>query len=215
MDGLLIDSERHMWTPSMAAAVKEQGRVLTDEFHTRFMGASLAEVSVMMKKEYGDDFDPDLCFKRCVEMNAEIMKKSIPLMKGARQLLDFLHSQNIKTCIGTSTARIGTMNLLKVDGLLDDFDAIVCGDEIAHGKPAPDIYLECFNKFNFDKSEVLIFEDGQAGAKAAIASGMRLVLVPDLAYLGEDVRSKAFKVIDDLSQIIDVIKEENERTTSV
>ena len=91
----------------------------------------------------------------------------------------------------------------------------MCGDEIENGKPAPDIYLECFHKFNVDKSEVLIFEDGQAGAEAAIASGMRLVLVPDLALLDDEVKSKAFKVISSLDKIIDVIKEENERTASI
>lgn len=215
MDGLLIDSERQMWMKSMDIAAKEQGRIMTEEFHITFMGASLSEVAVMLKKEYGEDFDPDLFFNRCVEINAEIMKQGIPLCKGAKELLDYCKENGIKMCIGTSTARIGTMNLLKIDGILDYFDGIVCGDEIKHGKPAPDIYLECFNKFNFDKSEALIFEDGQAGAYAAIATGIRLVLVPDLAYLNEEVRSKAYKVLDSLDKTIELIKEENETTTSI
>ena len=50
---------------------------------------------------------------------------------------------------------------------------------------------------------------------AALAAGMRLVLVPDLAYLSDDLKNRAFKVIEDLSKIIDVIKEENERATSI
>ena len=215
MDGLLIDSERYMWTVSMRKAALEQGHVMTDEFHVTFMGMGLDHVADLLKSEYGQDFDPDLFFRRCVEINKDIMKQGLPLMKGARELIDFLHQYGIKSCIGTSTARQGTMTLLKANKMLDDFDDIVCGDEIEHGKPSPDIYLECFNKFHFDKSEVLIFEDGNAGAHAALNSGMRLVLVPDLAYLDDEVRSKAFKVIDDLSQIIDVIKEENERATSI
>lgn len=216
MDGLLFDSERYMWTPAMAIASKEQGHIMTDEFHKTFMGMNLDSVGERLKKEYGQDFDSKLFFQRCVEINAEIMKTGIPLMKGAKELIDFLHQENIKTCIGTTTPRVGTTNLLKVENMLDDFDAIVCGDEIENGKPAPDIYLKCLDKFkDIDKSEVLIFEDGNAGAHATIAAGMRLVLVPDLAYLDDEVRSKAFKIIDDLSQIIDVIKEENERTPSI
>lgn len=215
MDGLLIDSERYMWTVSMRQAALEQGRVMTDEFHNTFMGTNLDSVADILINEYGQDFDTDLFFSRCIEINKGIMKQGLPLMKGARQLIDFLHQYGIKSCIGTSTAREGTTTLLKANHMLNDFDGIVCGDEIEHGKPSPEIYLTCFNKFNFDKSEVLIFEDGNAGAHAAISAGMRLVLVPDLAYLDDEVRSKAFKIIDDLSQIIDVIKEENERTTSI
>ena len=215
MDGLLIDSERHMWTPSMAKAANEQGQTMTDEFHRTFMGMNLDSVGLKLKQEYGQDFDSDLFFKRCIEINSEIMKNGIPLMKGARQLLDFLHENGIYVCIGTTTARKGTTEILTADGILDDFDGIVCGDEIENGKPAPDIYLKCLSLFDVDKSEALIFEDGQAGGEAAIAAGMRLVLVPDLAQLSEDLRSKAFMVIEDLSKIIDVIKEENERTTSV
>ena len=64
MDGLLIDSERQMWMKSMDIAAKEQGRIMTEEFHITFMGASLPEVAVMLKKEYGEDFDPDLFFNR-------------------------------------------------------------------------------------------------------------------------------------------------------
>ena len=104
---------------------------------------------------------------------------------------------------------------LDADNLLDDFDEIVCGDEVEHGKPAPDIYLKCLSKFDIDKSEALIFEDGTAGARAAIATGTRLVLVPDIAYLEDDVRNGAYKIVEDLSKVIDIIKEENERTTSV
>ena len=199
----------------MDIAAKEQGQILTDELHKTFMGANLDKVADILIHEYGNKFDPQLFFERSIELNKKIMKTGIPLMKGARELLDFLHSQKIKTCIGTSTARVGTMSLLKADNLLDDFDGIVCGDEIENGKPAPDIYLKCYEKFDVDKSEVLIFEDGQAGGEAALAAGMRLILVPDLAYLSDDLKNRAFKVIEDLSKIIDVIKEENERATSV
>ena len=215
MDGLLIDSERYMWTESMDIAAREQGQVMDDEFHKQFMGMSLDIVGQKLCERYGKDFDFDTFLKRCVEINSEIIKKGIPLMKGARELIDFLHQYRISTCIGTTTPRQGTMSLLKANKMLDDFDDIVCGDEIEHGKPAPDIYLECFNKFKVDKSEVLIFEDGNSGAHAALSSGMRLILVPDLAYLDDEVKNGAYRIIDDLSQAISIIKEENERTTSI
>lgn len=215
MDGLLIDSERYMWTVSMTQAMLERGLVLTDEFHKTIMGLTLDTAAPLIKNEYGQTFDTNNYFNRVKEINREIIKKGVPLKKGARELLNYLHLNNIKTCIGTSTTREEAIPLLEADNLLNDFDEIVCGDEVCNGKPAPDIYLKCFNKFNFEKTETLILEDANAGAKAAIASGIRLILVPDLSDIEESVKNKAYKVVGDLSKVIDIIKEENERTISI
>ena len=216
MDGLLIDSERLMWTESMRIAAKEQGHTMSDEFHHTFMGRNLNSVGDILRKEYGPEFDYDIFLKRCYEINDTILSKGIPLMKGAKQLLDYLKESGIYTCIGTTTHRRQTTALLTANKMLEDFDDIVCGDEVSIGKPNPEIYLKCLSKFkDVDKSEALVFEDGNAGAHAGIDSGMRLVLVPDLAYLDDEVRSKAYKIIPDLSKAIDFIKEENERTTSI
>jgi len=199
----------------MAIAAKKQGKTLTDELHVTFMGRNLDDVGIILKKEFGEDFDFDLFLKDTIAQNLDIMKQGVPLMKGVRKLLDYLHLKGIKTCIGTTTARKGTNALLEVENMLDEFDEIVCGDEVENGKPAPDIYLKCLSKFDVDKSEALIFEDGNAGGLAALAAGMRLVLVPDLAIIDNEVKNKAYKVIDDISKIIEIIEEENERTTSV
>ena len=215
MDGLLIDSERCMWGVSMHQATVEQGYVPNEDFRRSLLGSNWDRVGSEYKRFYGPEIDTEKLFARAFDLNKQIMQEGVPLMKGAREVLDFLHSAGIKTCIGTTTNRENTMIMLKSDNLLDDFDAIVCGDEVKHGKPAPDIYLSCLSKFDVDKSEVLIFEDGTAGGRAAIAAGMRLVLVPDIAHLEDDVINGAYKVIEDLSKIIDVIKEENEGTTSV
>ena len=216
MDGLLIDSERYMWTVSMDIAAKEQGYILTDEFHRTFMGRNLKSVGEMLTNEFGKEFDYDHFLATCRKENARIMKNGLPLMKGARELLDFLKENNIYRCIGTTTYYNETISLLTANNMLDDFNDMVCGDQVINGKPDPEIYLKCLSKFkDVDKSEALVFEDGNSGAHAGIDSGMRLVLVPDLAYLDEEVRTKAFAVLSDLSETIDIIKRENEGTTSI
>ena len=215
MDGLLIDSEKLMWGVNMTKATLEQGFDPDEVFRRSLLGSNWDKVEVEYSKHYGPTMDVKKLFARCFELNEEMIKDGIPLMKGARDLLDFLHKEGIKTCVGTSTPRDKALITLDADNLLDDFDEIVCGDEVEHGKPAPDIYLKCLSKFDIDKSEALIFEDGTAGARAAIATGTRLVLVPDIAYLEDDVRNGAYRIVEDLSKVIDIIKEENERTTSV
>ncbi len=215
MDGLLIDSERHMWMVSMKKASDEQGFPMSDEFHKSLMGLNREDTINALKNAYGPTFDADKYFKRVKELNHIIINEGVPLMKGAKELLDFLKENNIKTCIGTSTSKDEAHNILVADNLIDYFDAVVCGDEIKNGKPAPDIYLKCFEKFNVDSSEALIFEDANPGALAALKTGIRLVLVPDLAFLSDDVKNKAYKVLNDLSEIIDTIRIENERTTGI
>lgn len=215
MDGLLVDSERYMWGKTLIYAGKLQGCEITDDFYRSIMGLNRRDVSKKFKDEFGEKIDIDEFFRVVERENSRIMKEGIPLMKGAKELLDFLKQEGIKICVGTSTGRSIANDLLTADNLMHYFDGIVCGDEVKHGKPEPDIYLTCFEKFDVKKEETLIFEDADAGAFAAFAAGIRLVLVPDLAYVSKEAKARAFKVLDDLSQIIDVIKEENERTTCI
>ena len=215
MDGLLIDSERYMWNVSMDIAARQQNRIMDDEFHNSLMGLSRQNSAKKIMEYYGPDFDIKKFYETIEIENNKIMAKGVPLMQGAMELLNYLKQTGIKTCIGTSTNRKNAFNLLKADNLLEYFDEIVCGDEVVNGKPDPEIYIKCFNKFNFKKEEALIFEDADSGAKAAFEAGIRLVLVPDLAYLSQDSKDRAFKVIKDLSATIDIIKEENETTLSI
>lgn len=96
MDGLLIDSERYMWRESVTIAAKEQGKYMSEELHRSFMGASEEKVSTILRNEFGQDFDCKLLFERSRQLNKDIMKQGIPLMKGTRQLLDYLHIRVLK-----------------------------------------------------------------------------------------------------------------------
>ena len=206
MDGLLIDSERCMWSPSMAIAANKQGFSLSPELHNTFRGMNFASVGKILEKEFGPSFDYNLFLKDMHENNKHIIEEGIPLRPGVLELLDYLKQNSIKTCIGTSTPRIEADKILDVIGITKYFDAVVCGDEIKNGKPSPDIYLTCLAKFSgINKEEALIFEDGQSGALAALASGMKLVLVPDLAMLNDEVKTKAFKVFNCINEIIPII----------
>jgi len=214
MDGLLLDSERAMWTPSQRQACAEQGYVLTHEIHAQYMGMSFSDAKNILKS-YFKDLDFEKLINRTLELNNDYIEKGLPLKKGALELLTYCKNNNIKTCIGTSTLRQATLKTLKVIDMLKMFDEVVCGDDIKHGKPNPDIYLKCHSLFNVDKSETLVFEDSQSGGIAAIKAGLRLCLVPDLAFIAEDTKAKAYKVLSSLDEAIDIIKEENETASRI
>lgn len=210
MDGLLIDSERYMWSVSMAIAAKKQGFTLTQEVHNTFRGMNFKSVGEILCNEFGPNFNYDLFLKDMHENNKHIIEEGIPLRPGVQELLDYLRQNNIKTCIGTTTPRSTCDKILNTIGITSYFDGVVCGDEITNGKPNPEIYLTCLAKFDgISKEEAIIFEDGQSGALAALAAGMKLVLVPDLAKLEDNVKSKAYKIIDNIKEIIPTIESLN------
>ena len=210
MDGLLIDSERCMWSVSMAKAAKKQGFTLSPELHNTFRGMNFKSVGDILCNEFGPNFDYDVFCEDMHAYNKQIIEDGIPLRPGVSELLDYLKQNNIKTCIGTTTPRKTTDKILNVLNITNKFDDSVCGDEIKNGKPNPEIYLTCLSKFEgINKEEALVFEDGQSGALAALSAGIKLVLVPDLANLNDEVKSKAYKVIDNIKEIIPVIETNN------
>lgn len=210
MDGLLLDTERCLWMVNEMKVVKSLGYEPSEEFCKKLMGSSWDTYEVRIKALYGQEFPFQKYYDLLMEENKKMIENgSIPLMKGAKELLDFLKQNNIKMAIGTSTHKEQAISCLKNSGIYDYFDEIVCGDDVTKGKPDPETYLKPCLDFNIDPSNALVFEDGHNGSLAAFAAGIRLMLVPDLAILTQDDLDNAYAVLDDLSQAIDIIKKDN------
>ena len=204
MDGLLIDSERGMWLVSEEYAYNKLGFKFDYDFALTLMGASLDITKKRIQEKYGKGLDVEEFYRIIHKNNLKIIQNNeIRLMKGARELLTHLKSKNIKMRIATSTYKELAEVILKNLGIYDFFEEIVTGDRVKHGKPSPDIYLLALG--NDKKEETIIFEDAHNGARAAIAAGIDLILVPDLAPLTDEDKREAYKVIKDLSEAIDII----------
>ena len=67
-------------------------------------------------------------------------------------------------------------------GLAECFEATVSSEEVARGKPAPDVYLEAARRLNSDPARCVAIEDSSNGLRAAAAAGMRLVAIPNAAF---------------------------------
>jgi len=99
---------------------------------------------------------------------------------GLPALLSFVREHRLLSAVATSSDATQTELSLRSANLLDRFDAVVTGDEIARGKPAPDIYLEAAGRLGVDPTECVALEDSDAGVLAASAAGMVTLCVPDL-----------------------------------
>lgn len=121
--------------------------------------------------------------------------------KGAKELLDFLKEKGVPMAVASGSDTEDVLAYMGALGATDYFKAIVGGDMVNRGKPAPDIYALAAAKIGADPKECYAFEDSANGIRSAHAAGMKCFGVPDLAPLTQ-VKDLMFAEISDLSQAI-------------
>jgi HAD superfamily hydrolase (TIGR01509 family) len=114
------------------------------------------------------------------QWRADVESAGVPAKPGLTELLALLAGHGIPTAVATSTERENADLTLRVSGLAGRFRAVVTGDQVSRGKPAPDIYLEAARRLNVPPASCLALEDSGHGIQSARAAGMRTMLVPDL-----------------------------------
>ena len=102
-------------------------------------------------------------------------------MPGAHRLLWHLHRHNVPVALATSTSRATFAAKMAGQGKLQTiFACVSCGDEVENGKPAPDCFKAAAQKLGLEPQQCLAIEDAPSGVEAAVAAGMRVVVVPSL-----------------------------------
>lgn len=205
MDGLLLDSER-VALAIMAECMAELGLVWDESVGLRMIGRNVVDSNRVLREHYGDDARLErlpAAFR--ARYDRHIAEQAIPLKPGALRLLELLVRHGIPRAVATSTQRERAARKLARNGLLAHFDALVGGDEVACGKPAPDIYLAAARALGAAPAGCLVLEDSNTGARAGLAAGMRVVIVPDLlapepALLAQGARREAS--LDDVAGIL-------------
>ena len=93
----------------------------------------------------------------------ESLRQYVPKKKGLVELLEYLKANNYKTIVATSSGRARVDEILKNADLTKYFDDTICGDEVTHGKPHPEIFLTACQKLDVKPEEALVLEDSEAG----------------------------------------------------
>ena len=166
MDGLLLNTERQVWSIGEKTIAKQYGKEMTDEIIAEVIGINNVEYRKIIKEKFGNDF-PVADFQKELNIYYENACKSgiVSLMPGALELLNFLKEKNFYISLGTSTDRKLVEIALKKSGIFQYFDYIVCGDEVQSRKPSPEVYLKSVEHFNLNPEECIVFEDTPVGAK--------------------------------------------------
>ena len=197
MDGLMIDSERvsvACWTQ----AAHELALPLADDVWLRFVGLGDRDCERLLLQHI-DAGQVAALFARCHDLYEARTQEGLPLRPGILDLLQLLHDHGIARAVATSTRQPRASRKLAAAGLLPFFEVVVTSSDVAHPKPAPDIYLLAAQKLGKDPARCLALEDSPAGIRAAVGAGMTAIQVPDLVHPDDDLRALGHRIVDSLA----------------
>jgi HAD superfamily hydrolase (TIGR01509 family) len=196
-DGTLVDSEplaREAWDVTLAS----HGYTPSDAEMEGLIGLSFPRVHAHFAERVGglpeaDAFWPILSGELFALIDARLQ-----VFSDAFETLGALRAQGLALAVASSSARERLEHTLGRAGLLDAFDVSVAGDEVARGKPAPDMFLEAARRLGIEPERCAVVEDSAPGVAAGLAAGMFTVAVArapgHAALLGD-----AHRVLDRLT----------------
>jgi HAD superfamily hydrolase (TIGR01509 family) len=156
----------------------------------------------VFKEIMGEDFDYLAFRQRTMDLFDEHVEKyGIDIKPHVEDTLRFLKEHGVKIALATSTARTRAQQRLDSVGIAGYFDEKVCGDEITHGKPEPDIYLKACGKLGVNPDEAVAVEDSVNGIISASRAGLCTVMVVDLIKPNDITRERAYKTFCDIEDI--------------
>ncbi len=200
LDGVLIDSEP-VWEEVRRAYVAEHGGRWQPDSQRRLMGMSTAEWAAYLSEELGVDRPPEVVATQVLDRMAERYGDRPPLLDGAVAAVGRL-AERWPLGLASSSPRRLIGLVLQVSGLAGQFGAVVSTEEVAHGKPAPDAYLEVAARLGADPRGCAAVEDSSNGVRSAAAAGMRVIAIPSQRYpLDDDAAARASTILDRLDEL--------------
>ena len=200
LDGTLVDTERlskRAWDATQA----ELDWYLPDGFYETLIGVTNKQCDIMLAEVIPAEMGAAK-FKAIAKEQYRRLISTEPIGKlGARALLETCRTKGIRRCVASSSQREhGEVKLARA-GLASFFEFDLYGDEVEHGKPAPDLFLGAQERLGLAAEDLWIIEDSPNGLKAAEAAGIRAILIPDLAPLTEADRLRAWQIAPDLATV--------------
>lgn len=177
MDGLMVDTET-MARRSWDVVVSPYGHQISDDLYDQMLGRRTPECVRLVLVELPLPISFDELHTRKTDAYLALLDDGIPVMPGLYTLLDALDTADIPWAVATSSPRAIAERILDYLGLTARCGALAAGDEVAQGKPAPDIFLLAAERLRVDPANCVALEDSPAGCQAAATAGMRVLVVP-------------------------------------
>ena len=200
LDGVLVDSEQ-VWDEARRQLARERGGRWHERASRDMMGMSSTEWSRYMHDAIGLADPPEEISAEVVRRLQRIYRDRLPLFDGAVAAVERIGARWPLGLASSSNRELIDL-VLELSGLGRYFEATVSSEEVARGKPAPDVYLEAARRLGGDARRCAAIEDSENGIRSAKAADMRVLAVPNPVFPpAEDVLALADEVLDSLDEL--------------
>jgi HAD superfamily hydrolase (TIGR01509 family) len=184
LDGVILDTEE-LWNEVREGLARERNGRWSDSAQSDMMGMSSTEWSRYMHEIVGLEAPPEEINSEVVRRMLDRYSERLPVIDGAVEAVERLAAR-WPLGLASSSNRELIDRALEVSGLARYFRATVSSEEVARGKPAPDVYLETARRLGVAPERCAAVEDSASGIRSAHAAGMRVVAIPNAAFRPPD-----------------------------
>ncbi|WP_423410719.1 HAD family hydrolase [Heyndrickxia sp. MSNUG] len=176
-DGLIIDTETAWYEAFKESLNFYQAELPLEEF-AKCIGTDDTVLYEYFRKQLGESCNTEEIKSRAYKIHKEKMA-AVQAREGVKEYLQEAKRSGYKIALASSSSREWVTHFLGELSLLSYFEVIVTRDDVEKVKPAPDLYLKALNDLNIMAGEAIVFEDSLNGLNAAVAAGLKCVIVPN------------------------------------
>jgi HAD superfamily hydrolase (TIGR01509 family) len=202
LDGVLVDAEV-WWDEVRQTWAAEHGRAWSQADQAAVMGAnSLGWAGIIRERLELDLPDQQIVDEIVAAMVERYRTRGAPRIAGAVDAVQRLAATGLPLAIASSSHQAVIDAALNSLGISNLFRVVVASDEVAHGKPAPDVYLLTARRLGVDPTGCLVVEDSLNGVLAGRAAGMTVALVPNASVPpAAGAREAASMILSSLAEL--------------
>jgi HAD superfamily hydrolase (TIGR01509 family) len=205
MDGLMFDSEV-IAEKAYKEAAKEFGYEISNDIYYQLLGRSRTDAYIIMKEIMGEEYPATEINKLAHEFkDAHIQEHGLPTKKGLMELLTYVKQKGILLAVASSSDKSVIEWYLTLADIDSYFDYIISGDQVAHSKPNPEIFLNVCHHLKVKPEESLVLEDSKSGIMAAVNGNIPVICIPDILDHEEEIKKLTYKTLPDLNAVIKYI----------
>ena len=200
LDGVLIDSEP-VWEEVRRQFVAEHGGSWLADTQSRLMGMSTSEWAGYLAGELGVRMSADEVAEAVIAQMVARYEEALPLIPGSDEAVRALGLRWPLGLASSSPRRLVDAVLAQA-GLTDLFAVTLSTEQVAHGKPSPEVYITVADRLGQDPARCIAVEDSNNGVRAAVSAGMRTIAVERPEYpLDPGVRATAILRLETIEQL--------------
>ena len=200
MDGVISDSER-LYVDVKNEALASLGIYdVPYEYHMQFIGTTHEyQWKVMSRDFHAEHISTEEYLEVLYATKNRIFREAgIAPIRGVLEFIDHVKKAGYPIAVASSSTIEEIREMLDSFGITQWFDALVSGWEVAHGKPAPDIFFEAARRMKMRPENCMVIEDSPNGVLSANKAGCKVIMVPDLDQPSEEISKLLYAKVDDL-----------------